>query len=324
MRKQGKIARYSSGLAMAAISTLTILGLGSVASMRAHATVPSWSYTGSLNIPSYLHTATLLSDGKVLVAGGVSYDGVSGSAELYDPVTGKWKVTGSLNVARYSHKATLLRDGRVLVVGGSDTLRDEDNSFLNSAELYDPQTGSWSVTGSLNTARAFHTATLLQDGKVLVAGGGGLQGADDLISLSTAELYDPETGTWSFTGSLNAAIEVHTATLLQDGKVLVARGDKHAELYDPDTGSWSSVSNASGDYRFNYTAVLLLDGRVLLAGGYRDGFNAAPWTLQSYMTRTGEPGAALANLIKCATVTRRLSCPMVRYSSRAVLVLTPS
>src|SRR6266849_2512035 len=141
MRKQGKIVRYSLGLAMAAIVILTILGLGSVAPTRAQVTAPSWSYTGSLNTARAFHTTTVLSDGNVLVVGGSnrSKDCVThflDSAELYDPVNGKWSVTGSLNVPRDFHTATLLRNGKVLVVGGVNGRSFP--SSLNSVELYDP------------------------------------------------------------------------------------------------------------------------------------------------------------------------------------------
>src|SRR5262249_18351181 len=130
----------------------------------------SWSATASLNIERQLHTATLLPNGKVLVAGG---QGISGnnlaSAELFDPadVTGSWAATGSLNKGRFFHTATLLQNGKVLVAGG----RDNTGANLASAELFDPAgnggAGSWTATGSLNSAREFHTATLLPNGKVL-------------------------------------------------------------------------------------------------------------------------------------------------------------
>jgi len=129
-----------------------------------------WSITGSLNVARFNHTATLLPNGKVLVAGGAG-----NSAELYDPATGVWTYTGGMHYARSGHTATLLLNGQVLVAGGAG----------NSAELYDPATGRWTVTGSLNTARIYHTATLLGNGSVLVAGGED----DSGFTLASAELY---------------------------------------------------------------------------------------------------------------------------------------
>jgi arylsulfatase A-like enzyme len=129
-----------------------------------------------------------------------------------------WSATGSLGTARLQHTATLLANGKVLVVGG--VIRCNPGcSTTGSAELYDPATGTWSYTGNLNTARRLHTATLLANGQVLVAG--GTSGKD---VLNSAELYDPATGTWSSTGNLNTARDGHTATLLSTGKVLVAGG----------------------------------------------------------------------------------------------------
>src|SRR5436189_278401 len=125
----------------------------------------TWSETGSLNTERYSHTATLLPNGMVLVAGGGGGSD-SRSAELYDPASGTWTTTGSLNTGRAEHTATLLPNGMVLVAGGSGS-----SGALASAELYDPASGSWTTTGSLNTARQLHTATLLPNGKVLVAAG---------------------------------------------------------------------------------------------------------------------------------------------------------
>jgi Galactose oxidase, central domain len=126
---------------------------------------PSWTPTGGLGTARAYHTATLLPDGQVLVAGGIGSTGTSTtSAELYDPATGIWTATGSLVTAHHSHSATLLPNGKVLVAGGV-------GSNASRAELYDPATGMWTATDNLNTARANHTATLLPNGKVLVAGG---------------------------------------------------------------------------------------------------------------------------------------------------------
>jgi galactose oxidase-like protein/Kelch motif protein len=222
----------------------------------------TWTFTGDLNNVRSLHTATLLPNGKVLVAGGWPEAVSTGSAELYDPATGTWTLTGSLNVRHAAHTATLLFDGRVLVAGGT-------HSFT-SVELYDPATGTWTVTGSLTTPRyGYHTATLLSDGRVLVAGG--------RADVASVELYDPATGTWTVTGSLNTGRSDHTATLLANGTVLVAGGENQdmgalasAELYDPGTGNWTPTGSLNVR-RWDHTATLLSDGRVLVAGGQSAG-----------------------------------------------------
>ena len=268
------LSRHNAGLVLALVGLISAATLATDPIRPAYAqeVARSWSRTGSLNAPRANHTATLLPDGKVLVAGGANFTGgrVHGldTAELYDPVTRKWSATGGLNGLRSGHTATLLNDGKVLIVGGGDgsALRS-----LNTAELYDPQTGTWSVTGSLNAVRGGHKAILLKNGKVLVAAGIEVTGFDEYIFLDTAELYDPDTGTWSVTGSLNNIVQYDSATLLQNGKVLLLGGSS-AELYDPDTGTWSSVAIPIGSIGFLHTATLLPDGRVLVVGGsYIDG-----------------------------------------------------
>ena len=178
--------------------------------------------------PRYGHTVTLLTDGKLLAAGGYStnftYPRVSAAAELYDPATGTWSSTGAMHTNRCYHTATLLPNGKVLVVGG--------DGGLSSAELYDPATGAWTMTGALASGREYHTATLLPNGMVLVVGG-------DIVTrppvyLASAELYSPATGLWTAAGAMSRARCEHTATLLPSGKVLVAGGSGPygtAELY---------------------------------------------------------------------------------------------
>jgi len=207
------------------------------------------------------HTATLLPDGTVLVAGGFVNTIGRGlvSAELYDPATGAWSGTGNMTEERFGHTATLLPNGTVLVAGGSGTGRA-------SAELYDPRTRTWTTTGNLVEARQLHTATLLPDGTVLVAGG---QRGDGLAS---AERYDPRSGIWTATGTMIAARYLHTATLLPDGTVLVAGGAiggfavASAELYDLGGGLWVPTSSMNA-VRSGHTATLLTDGRTLVVGG---------------------------------------------------------
>src|SRR6478672_4060547 len=213
------------------------------------------------------HTATLLANGNVLVAGGTDGTNSLTSAELYNGVNSTWTTTGSLVVARKAHTATSLPDGSVLVVGGTD-----GTNPLASAELYDPASGIWSATGSLRTARYYHTATLLPNGRVLVVGG-----TDGTNALASAELYDPTTGAWSATANLGGARNLHTATLLSNGTVLVAGGTDGtsilatAELYNPATGVWSATGSLAIG-RYYHMATALANGTVLLAGGY-DGAN---------------------------------------------------
>jgi N-acetylneuraminic acid mutarotase len=233
----------------------------------------TWSATGSLTDRRQQHTATLLPDGRVLVVGGNQFAFDLASAELYDPATGTWTPTGSLNVRRRNHTATLLPNGKVLVAGGIQ----EDLGFgyftITSAELYDPATGTWSVTGSLATARGDHTATLLSSGKVLVAGGRPSFSGAGNPPITSTELYDPGSGTWSATGNLNFGRYNHTATLLPSGEVLAAAGFANgsihfsAEVYNPATGTWRMTGNLSAR-RAWHTATLLPGNKVLVAGGF--------------------------------------------------------
>jgi N-acetylneuraminic acid mutarotase len=231
----------------------------------------TWSFTGSLNIARDGHTATLLPNGKVLVAGGLFHGATSTSytntAELYDPATASWTFTGSLHTERAIHTATRLQNGKILVVGGTNVtvgfIVQPDG--ISSAELYDSATETWSVTGSLNVARSFHTATLLPNGNVLAAGG---------WATNSAELYDPATGTWNSTGALHTpSYGGHTATLLRNGQFLLTGGwsgfspISEAQLYDPATGTWRATTSL-GTAVLGHTATLLPNGKVLVAGGY--------------------------------------------------------
>ncbi len=180
--------------------------------------------------------------------------------------SGTWEVTSSMKTNRATHTATKLADGRVLVAGGDNC----GNSTCNTAtaEIYDPTTGAWIQTGSLNTGRIYHKAILLPNGQVLVAGGGTSSG-----ELSSAELYNPSTGAWTPTGSMSVTRVFNTITLLQNGKVLVAGGRapsggafSSAELYDPATGAWTPTGSMSVARTF-HSATLLPNGKVLVAGG---------------------------------------------------------
>jgi hypothetical protein len=193
----------------------------------------------------------------------------SKSAMATATVNQGFKITGSLNHARSMHTATLLKDGRVLITGGVGT----DGSNLDSAEIYDPVIGSFSVTsGKMRLARTGHTATLLNDGRVLIAGG-FLDSTVNTIYAS-AELFDPVTETFSAVGDLTAGRSDHTATLLADGRVLMVGGgigstQGTAEFYNPDTQAFvpSGAEPWAVDHAYGHSATRLANGKVLIAGG---------------------------------------------------------
>ena len=238
----------------------------------------TWSAAADMISPREFQTATLLTNGKVLMAGGntpCASPYTLNTAELYDETTNTWTATTSSMVsARYGHTATLLNTGKVLVTGGQDLT----GFSQSSAELYDPTADTWTATGSMTTVREFHAATLLANGKVLVTGG---QGAP--LTTASANLYDPNTGTWSATGDMISPRQGHTSTLLANGEVLVAGGDDNngstesfwssAELYDPAVGTWSDAGNMAVA-RLGATATLLPNGKVLVAGG-QDGLGTS-------------------------------------------------
>ena len=240
-------------------------------------------FTGDLNLRRFVHTATLLPNGKVLFAGGVTYkivgDRIEGfatnTAELYDPATGQWSLTGNLSTARVYHAAALLQNGKVLVAGGGRCLEGYCQGYTASADVYDPDTDTWSSTGSLNTPRGSHTLTTLPNGNVVASGG---EGNVFPFQLDSAEIYNPATERWSASGSLNTARVHHTATLLSTGQVLVVGGHGRpavskvsisAELYDPATDTWSATASLNTD-RYLHTATLLKNGKVLVVGGPGD------------------------------------------------------
>jgi hypothetical protein len=234
-----------------------------------------------MTTPRYGHIATLLPNGKVLIAGGI-VRGEGGllipqaSAELYNPATGTFSATGSMTVPRNRHIATLLNNGKVLIVGGSRPISPGETCCAawppyQSAELYDPSTETFTATGDMIEPGA-ETATLLPDGRVLItkcvaycyqAGKPG-----------HAELYNPSTGTFASTGDMADALQgaEPKAILLLNGRVLIAGGDlgdaggsAAAEIYDPGAGVFASAGNMPADIDQG-AATLLPDGRVFISG----------------------------------------------------------
>jgi len=235
--------------------------------------------TGALGTARSYHSSTLLPNGKVLIAGGLSAFSDDddddddeptrlSSAEVFDPATGTFLPTANKMPSKAAgHTATLLATGKVLVTGGGNS----------NAQLYDTVANTWSSTGNMSSQRSHHTATLLPNGKVLIAGGDGRGGSTS----ATAQLYDPATGVFTNTGGMTAAREFHTATLLASGKVLIAGGRTKsgnsyaylatAELYDPVTGAFAAVGTAMTSTRFGHIATMVTTGvnagKILLAGG---------------------------------------------------------
>jgi hypothetical protein len=229
--------------------------------------------TGSMTTTRRAHSATRLDDGRVLVTGGwnTNRDTPLANALIFDQATDSFIATGSMGNARTGHTSTPLADGKVLIAGGED----KDNSGnLSSAEIFDPGinagVGGFTTTGSMNTVRVYHSATLLEDGNVLITGGYGGTGS----TIASAEIYDTNSGTFSYTtGSMSWNRIYHTATLLNDGTVLISGGQDgfpFAEIYNPGTKTFSTTGEMSAS-RHRHTATLLSDGKVLVVGGAQDG-----------------------------------------------------
>lgn len=236
----------------------------------------SWTTTGSMSVPrAQSHTLTTLTDGTVLVAGGLpgtTATAATAVAERYDPATGTWTQTGSSLVPRSRHIAALLPDGRVLIAGGIVSPGGVPATAASS-ELYDPVTGTWSPTGRLNRPRYNAQATSLADGRVLVSGGAVDEQAP--FTEKSAEIYDPATGAWTLVRPMANARYVHRQTTMADGRVMVSGGSilghcsarDSAEVYDPAADRWTSVESMP-EAHTTQVSELLPGGRVLVAGGW--------------------------------------------------------
>ena len=302
----------------------------------------TFSRTGDMTTARRMHTATLLADGRILIAGGFIGRGAIASAELYDPSTGTFTATGNMMTSRGGHSAILLPNGNVLMVGGYGTpgypdlapaeLYDPISGRFSAAgayvgrggcdfcapatlladgtvlfpgqypaQIYDPVTNTFSVAGMMISDHS--TAALLLSGKVLFAGG-------DNGRSTSAELYDPVRGTFTSTGNMAWSRVWHTLNLLPNGMVLTtggetesggsAAGSDSAELYDPSAGIFLATGKMAAR-RETHTATLLNDGRVLIAGG-------VSWENRDLPRNPSERGTLHSRRVECPRL-RLFLCP---------------
>jgi hypothetical protein len=211
------------------------------------------------------HSATVFSDGKVLIVGGENQNGFVTEVEVFDPSTGSFSFSGNLNIPRADHSATRLSDGRVLIAGGRGDL-----GSLNSTEIFDPTTGVFTAGPDLTHSRLGPSATLQSDGRVLLAGGDGA---------GTLEIYNPDSNSSSLAGaSLNSPRSFHSAALMLDGRILFVGGRdadgnslSSGEIFDPASGTGSSVDGQLTVARVRPHLRVLFDGKVQVIGGSDDG-----------------------------------------------------
>jgi IPT/TIG domain/Galactose oxidase, central domain/Kelch motif len=240
----------------------------------------TWALTGSMATARYNQTATPLQNGEVLVVGGMNGTTSDiGTAEVYNPATGTWAATGSMAAnPGAGATATLLPNGTVLVAGGCCTPAAGPGA-LASAQIYNPTTNTWTATSNMSIGRYYATATLLGNGTVLVVGGDNIvpnmNSGMGSSPLTSAEIYNPATGSWQSAGNAATGHVWATASLLPSGQVLVAGGSLSgccggvtgADLYTPSTGTWQAAAPMNTP-RESAAAVVLPDGTVLMTGGY--------------------------------------------------------
>jgi hypothetical protein len=229
---------------------------------------PKWVSTADMQRAREDHVAALLPDGRVFVAGGAPSLSVVQESEMFDPATLSWSLCTPMIKQRHRAAAVTLPDGRVLVVGGIS----DDGSFKDSpmAEIYDPGSDTWSVSGAMSEGRHHPGAALLPDGRVLVVGGR----LSFVKELSNADIYDPQTATWTSVGPMTQGYGEPTVTVLPNGDVFVVGGggsfSSRGDIFHPATGVWEETSSGVIEL-YGHTATLLPDGTVLVAGGTSSG-----------------------------------------------------
>lgn len=311
-RRMLKAVAILAGTLLASIIPMSAQGVSTLCEWT-----KAWTTAGAMAAPRYVFTATLLQNGKVLVVGGVGAKYTLGTAELYDPATGLFTPTGSLNTPRQGHVAALLPNGHVLIAGGFEYTAAQSGR-LNSAEDYDPNAGTFTqIASPMSTDRQDAVATVLSNGSVLITGGFGTTQYGYSNALTSADIYNPSTGTFAATaGTMSVGRQLHTATLLQDGTVLIAGGllaagaTTAAEVFDSNTETFTVVGSMTAA-RYKHTATLMPNGAVLITGGFNgptslatvELFNPASKTFsQYYASMQNVRGAHSAVLTPLGTV----------------------
>ncbi len=254
---------------------LSVTGPGTITVTPPPPPTGNWTTTGAIGTSErFAFPLTVLPNGEVLASGGQAVFEIATSFEsdLYNPTNGTWQpTTGYMNYARQNHTTTLLTNGLVLAAGGVTV--GAGGQTVSACELYNPATGLWTTTGTMKTARYSHTAVLLTNGVVLVAGG-----ISNSVTLASAELYNPAAGTWTSTGNLNTPRSSASAFLLTNGTVLIVGGQgassttlSSAEIYNPGTGLWRYTTSPMLMAQYQPICQLLPDGQVLAAGGLTNG-----------------------------------------------------
>lgn len=248
------VKRVLSSMVSAVLATAVAVSAGASPGVE-----KGWTLQPPMNAARAYPSATTLADGRALVVGGYDSTGnPARSAEIFDPADRSWTATTSMLHSRARHAAVHLVDGRVLVVGGEGVARYE------TAEIYDPSSEEWTPAGKMSTPRMGFAAVRLTDGRVLVAGGKWFSW------LNTVDIFDPATGIWSPASPMafarswgNSSPTLH-ATLLNDGRVLVApASDSPPEIYDPVLDVWTQVSPPPSAASLPYAVVVLPNGHVL-------------------------------------------------------------
>lgn len=241
-----------------------------------------------MNFPRRHHVLTSLADGRVLVTGGIQLRGTgfgaTPSVEVFDPTSSAFTATAPMGTGRWLHTATRLTDGRVLVVGGRDNNCGGgacEWHSLGTAEIFDPATGSFSPTGSLNVSRFAHSAALLADGRVAIFGGTTTEDIGNTNQVTAVELFDAASGTFSVSGTTLMGRSYHALIQLNTGKYLLAGGFNQnesptasTEIFDPEAGT--SAGPEMTDWRFRAVGVKLQSGEVLVVGGNNSGAAVLP------------------------------------------------